>query len=190
MRDFLNATLGAPAHPNLHKSLALRSGSPGQALDLGCGAGRDSLLLLAEGWTVTALDRDAKALAILRQQATYYPADKLAILCRTFEEVSPLPAVEFVNASFALPFCQPAQFHDLWRRISESVGQGGWFTGHFFGPQDDWATRGCTIHSRDQVLALFDGWTIIDLCEFEHDGKTAVGNFKHWHIFEVVAQRN
>jgi ubiquinone/menaquinone biosynthesis C-methylase UbiE len=49
MRDFLEATRGAPAHPNPHKALALRSGSPGHALDLGCGAGRDSLLLLAEG---------------------------------------------------------------------------------------------------------------------------------------------
>ena len=38
--------------------------SPGTALDLGCGEGGDALWLAAAGWTVTALDISATALAV------------------------------------------------------------------------------------------------------------------------------
>ncbi len=189
MRDFLEATRGAPAHPSLVKLLGRRSGNPGRALDLGCGAGRDSLQLLAQGWTVTALDRDVRALEILREEAGLFLPHKLFTLCRSFEDTRPLPVVDLVNASFSLPFCKPELFDDLWGRVSDSLGEGGWFAGHFFSPNDDWAATGHTIHNRDQVLGLFDSWSAVDLCEFERDGKTAVGTSKHWHLFEVVARR-
>lgn len=78
--------------------------------------------------------------------------------------------MDLVNASFALPFCAPEMFDDLWQRLCESLAEDGWFSGHFFGPNDDWASRGLTIHRRD--------------------GKTAVGTLKHWHLFEVVARRS
>lgn len=189
MRDFLQATRGAPPHPSLTKALTLRSGNPGRALDLGCGAGRDSLQLLAEGWEVVAFDRDARALEMLRQQAASLMPHKLSTLCRSFEDTRPLPEVDLVNASFSLPFCEPELFDDLWQRVTDSLGVGGWFTGHFFGPNDDWSSSGHAIHSRNEVLELFDGWSIVDLCEFERDAKTAVGTLKHWHLFEVVARR-
>lgn len=89
MRDFLEATRGAPAHPSLHKALALRDGDPGRALDLGCGAGRDSLQLLAAGWFVIALDRDARALEMLRQQAGCCPSPRLSTLLQPFEDIRP-----------------------------------------------------------------------------------------------------
>ncbi|MGN6742075.1 MAG: class I SAM-dependent methyltransferase [Amnibacterium sp.] len=40
---------------------------PGRALDLGCGEGRVTRLLLGLGWTVTAVDFSAEALAIARR---------------------------------------------------------------------------------------------------------------------------
>lgn len=40
-----------------------RLGTPGRAVDLGCGAGREAVLLAASGWNVTAIDRLPDALA-------------------------------------------------------------------------------------------------------------------------------
>lgn len=67
MPTFLDVTRGAPARPNVHKALDYWTHSPGLALDMGCGAGRDSLALLRAGWNVVALDRDPEALLMLQE---------------------------------------------------------------------------------------------------------------------------
>ncbi|WP_301360176.1 class I SAM-dependent methyltransferase [Stutzerimonas nitrititolerans] len=190
MRNFLEATRGAPAQPNLCKALDLWPGNPGLALDLGCGAGRDSLALLRAGWVVIALDRDPHALDILHEQAAAYAPDKLSMVCRAFEDSAPLPAADLINASFALPFCQPGAFPDMWERIVRSMRRGGLFTGHFFGPRDDWASKRLSIHTQDQLLRQFECWTLLEFNEHEYDGKTSVGHAKHWHFFEVGVRRS
>jgi SAM-dependent methyltransferase len=43
--------------------------TPGRALDLGCGTGRDAVYLAQKGWTVTAVDAVPKALAEARERA-------------------------------------------------------------------------------------------------------------------------
>jgi SAM-dependent methyltransferase len=43
--------------------------APGRALDIGCGAGTDSVYLARQGWEVTALDFIPKALEYTRQRA-------------------------------------------------------------------------------------------------------------------------
>lgn len=106
MERFLQATRGAPEHPSLRKALNLWKAPPGTALDLGCGAGRDSLALLRDGWSVVALDQSSPALDALRAQVDT-GVHKLTTLCEPFESGAPLPTVELVNASFALPFCKP-----------------------------------------------------------------------------------
>lgn len=187
MTDFLAATRGAPAHPSLLKALDSWSQAPARALDLGCGAGRDSLHLLAQGWTVIALDSDPRALTCLQEQLGSRTG--LTTLCQPFESAQPLPAVELINASFALPFCPPAAFAGLWTRIEQALLPGGLFCGHFFGPNDDWAGGRLSIHSEAELRQLFDDWQLTSLQELEWDGRTAVGSSKHWHLFEIIARR-
>src|SRR6266436_1513971 len=43
--------------------------TPGRALDLACGAGRNALWLAEQGWSVTAVDGSPAAIEILRSQA-------------------------------------------------------------------------------------------------------------------------
>jgi SAM-dependent methyltransferase len=48
---------------------AARDLSPGHALDLACGTGRNALWLARQGWSVTAVDGSATAIEILRNRA-------------------------------------------------------------------------------------------------------------------------
>ncbi len=48
---------------------------PGRALDLACGGGRNAVWLAENGWTVTAVDFSANALAVARQLAAEHDAE-------------------------------------------------------------------------------------------------------------------
>ncbi len=55
--------------PTLFLAEITRRRRPGRALDIGCGAGTDSVFLAAQGWQVTALDFMPKALEYTVQRA-------------------------------------------------------------------------------------------------------------------------
>ena len=166
-----------------------RAGRTGlDAVDLGCGIGRDALPLLARGWRVMGIDRDGVALAELRRRAG--PTARLETLAGRFEDAV-IPACDLVNSSFALPLCAPERFGDLWRRILAALRPGGRFAGQLYGPDDGWAVRpGITIHTRSEVETLLDGLSVERLDEEQSDAVTQHGKVKHWHIWHVVAHRH
>ena len=67
----------------------------------------------------------------------------------------------------------------------------GYFVGNFFGLNDSWVTtkEKMVFLSKEQVLKLFDNFTIIFFEEIERDGKTSLEQMKHWHIYEVIAKK-
>ena len=68
----------------------------------------------------------------------------------------------------------------------------GYFVGNFFGLNDSWAEikEQMVFLSKEQVLDLFkDSFEILEINEIEKDGKTGLGKIKHWHIFNVIAQK-
>ena len=65
--SYYDAAKDNPPRPTLLMALDAWSGSPGFALDLGCGAGRDTLTLLARGWRVHAIDVEQDAFARLER---------------------------------------------------------------------------------------------------------------------------
>lgn len=188
-RDFDAVTRGAPAHPNLLQALQHWHAAPGLALDLGCGAGRDTLELLRQGWQVLAVDNRQAALDALREQVNGPQAQCLELCCADFQSL-PLPAAQLINAGFSLPFCPPDDFAQLWQNIEKSLCGGGLFSGHFFGDRDQWIDRPLTLHNRQQLDQRLSRWDILHLDEYEWDGKTATGSRKHWHLFSVVARSN
>ncbi len=183
-----SAGLGPPRATMLTalEAFAREGRGPGHAVDLGCGVGRDTLPLLERGWRVTAIDRQAEALAELRRRAG--PTGRLVTIAGRFEDVAWEPC-DLVNASFALPLCPPDRFAGLWRRIVASLRPEGRFAGQLYGPDDSWASRpGVTIHRRAEVEALFAGWSIERVDEEHADTTTPHDKPKHWHIWHVVAK--
>jgi tellurite methyltransferase len=186
--SYYEAVKDSPPHPTLLAALHAWNGPPGSALDLGCGAGRDTLTLLAQGWRVHAIDAEAEAIARLAQIVPSPLRHALtSSLCRF--ETADLPVADLVNASYSLPFCKPDSFPRLWQNITTALRPDGLFNGHLFGQHDSWSQwpEG-TFHSRTQVELLLAGWEIVQLNEMEWDGTPAVGEPKHWHVFEIVAR--
>ena len=72
---------------------------PGAALDLGCGAGGDARWLAGRGWTVTAVDISATAVAALQHH------DRVTALCVDLAEDFPAGTFDLVSAQyFHTPF--------------------------------------------------------------------------------------
>src|SRR4030088_1777253 len=63
-RRFVQITSGAQPWPRLVRAAGMFE-RPGEALDVGAGAGRDAAYLLSQGWRVTAVDASPSAAVAL-----------------------------------------------------------------------------------------------------------------------------
>lgn len=184
--DYVAITKDSAHWPLVEQAAAL-AGPPGHALDLGCGGGRDTRFLLAQGWRVTAVDREPAALAALDPLA----GPRLQLVQSSFEEFGyPAASYDLISAQYALPFITPEQFPPIFARIRQALRPGGVLTCQFFGPHDTWnlAGRPMTFLDRAQIEALLVGLTVHVLDESQEIGTTAFGDTKCWHIFDLIAQ--
>lgn len=164
------------------------------AVDLACGGGRDTIELLRRGWRVLAIDAEPAAIEKLAARddlppGTSWGAELTGQVAR-FEEAE-WPRCDLVNCSFALPLMAPADFDDVWQRVTGSLNPGGRVACQLYGQRDSWVGRpGMTFHDRAAVDALLDGLEIEMLREEEEDSVTVRGEDKHWHIYHIVARNS
>ena len=162
---------------------------PGYAVELGCGAGRDTVYLIRKGWNVLSIDREEVESRITanlnEEELKYFKFSK-----QKFEDIE-LEKNNLVVANFSLPFCNKNNFKELWNKISDSILKDGYFVGNFFGNKDEWKStkEEMTFLTKKQVIELFKDFEIIEFKEVEKDDFTGLGKMKHWHIFNVIAKK-
>jgi len=192
---YYQAVAGRPPRDTLLKALDLfdlekSTKSPRLAIDLGCGDGRDTVELLRRGWQVLAIDGNKEAIAKLCDRkdidSTWLETQ---VMC--FEDLVLPDFVHLINSSFALLFCHPEDFPNLWNKITKSLESGGRFCGQLFGDRDTWATTypNMTHYPKEKVEELLQPFKVEYFEEEEHHGETAIGEQKYWHIFHIVASK-
>ena len=184
---YLDAVKGRPPRDTLLLALD-KFAEPGFAVDLGCGDGRDTVEMLRRGWHVLAIDSETEAIRRLQAREDLENRENLTTLCAPMEDAK-WESADLVNSSFALPFVPPERFPLFWQRLIDSIREGGRFSGHLLGPNDDWAGTGITIVTRSALDAFFAAFEFERLDEEDADGTTGPGASKHWHIFHIVAKK-
>ena len=184
---FYQHTRERPAWPRLTRAASLVP-RKGRALDLGCGAGRDTRYLLEQGFEVTAVDADANAMTIL---ATF-PQERLRAVRSSFGDL-PFERYDLINAHFSLPFLPREQFYAVFGKVREALNPRGIFVGQFFGIHDQWNTpeqaSTMTFLTREEALQALEGLDVIEFEEEDVDSVVADGSPKHWHVFHIIARR-
>jgi tellurite methyltransferase len=158
------------------------------AIDLGFGAGTDTLELLRRGWTVLAIDAQRDAAEFLSHRVPARLRASLTTLIAPMEGLE-LPPADLIYASYSLPFCCPNEFPQLWREIGRALRPGGHFAGQLFGNRDEWfGQRPMVFRNLREVRSLTHGYKVELLRETEEDGQSFEGP-KHWHFFDLILEK-
>lgn len=188
--NYHKITNNKPPRKNIIKFIEKYNNLTGNAIDLGCGAGCDTLYLIEHNWNVLSIDSTNVESAI-RNKLSYEKQDKFNFQVQKFEELH-LPKCDLIISNNALPFCNKEYFYNMWHEICNSINSNGFFIGNFFGLKDEWniGADKRTFLSKEDVIELFKDFDILEFEEIEKDRPTALGKMKHWHTFEVVARKN
>jgi SAM-dependent methyltransferase len=163
---------------------------PGLAIDLGSGAGVDTLEMLRRGWRVLAVDQQPAGFKLLESRVPAADSARMELSLTPFEELEFPASVDLINASYSLPFCPPEHFEVFWQRLVDSIRPGGRFAGHFFGDRDEWVgDPTINFHTVDEVHEALATFEIEYWLEEDEDSTVASGDPKHWHLYHIVARK-
>jgi tellurite methyltransferase len=131
--------------------------TPGDALDLACGPGRNAIYLARLGWRVTAVDSSAVALELLRERAA---AAGVSVDAR----LADLEEGEFVIAPEAYDLVCVIRYlqRDLFPRAREAVRPGGLVAAEALleGPHNP-----AYLAAPGELREYFTGWEVLAYAE-------------------------
>lgn len=187
--DYNAAQADRPVRSLCLDAMALAGPGIGRrAIDLGCGAGKETLALLNDGWSVHAVD----SLPDTRERLRGIVPDadgRLSIEVRAFQELRVLPPADLIFAGYSLPFIHPDTFGGFWAVLLDALRRRGVVAVNLFGDRDSWAgIPEWNFHTEPEARQLFAGLEIVKFEVYDADGQSFRGP-KHWHIYDVVARR-
>lgn len=155
------------------------------AVDLGCGAGNETVYMLKKGIKVTAIDRQLDEEYILnriseeqRKNVNFIESDFINV---------EIPRTQLVVAFFSLPFCEPDYFETLWKKIYDAIEPNGYFVGQLFGDRDGWKDKPnintFEIEKAKEYLEIYD---VLYLKEIEYIRE---GDNKKWHFYNIIVKK-
>lgn len=189
IQQYYNKTKSNEPKKNVKYIIEAVKPKPGKAIDLGCGAGNETVYLIKNNWNVTAIDRE-NVKERIEKRLTEEEQKRFKFQNQKFEELN-LEENNLTIANYSLPFCNKNKFNEMWEKIADSIMPGGYFVGNFFGLNDEWVNTKteATFLSKEQVLKLFERFEVIKFKEIENDSLTGAGKMKHWHLFHVIARK-
>ena len=129
---YYKKTKNALPHKNVQKVLEMDI-IPGNAIDLGCGAGRDTIYLIKNGWNVLAIDKeDTKGL--IEEKLNENELKNFRFSLQNFQNVK-LENNSLLVSNFSIPFCGKKYFKEFWNKIEESIEKGRIFCWELFSEQ-------------------------------------------------------
>ena len=163
-------------------------------IDLGAGAGNDSIYFADNGHNVIAIDRETSVMSEVLDGFGDKYWSKIKVIRDDFYHVN-LQSGNVFFANYSLPFCGSDNFDEKWSSIESQVQVGGYISFVFFGLNDDWKNSAdrFALHSKENILSMLKNYEILDLEEKEFEGKSMRPNgeiiSKHWHVIEVIAKK-
>ena len=159
------------------------------AIDLGCGQGNDTVYLINNDFKVLGIDKE-NVEEIIRERLSQDKQKYFQFKKQKLEDLK-IPNTDLIIANFSLSFCKKEYFKLMWQKIVESININGYFVGTIFGINDSWNKkyRDMSFFDKEDVKRLFNKFKIIRFEEIENDKPTALGNEKHWHFYNIIAQK-
>ncbi len=164
----------------------LKSYTVDNAVDLGCGAGNETVYMLKKGVKVTAIDRQLNREYIL-DRINEEQKKNVSFIESDFINVE-IPSTQLVAAFFSIPFCEPDYFDTLWKKIYDAIEPNGYFVGQLFGDRDGWKDKvdinTFEIEKAKEYLEIYD---VLYFKEIEYVRER---DNKKWHFYNIIAQKH
>lgn len=131
------------------------------AIDLGCGAGNDTIYLLKNKYKVIAVDKEKTVISFIKNRIT--DTSKLEFIIEDFEKVK-LKKSDLITSNLSIYFCDPQYFERLCDEIINNIVSGGYFVGNFLGKEDEWSIdTNRTFIDKEQLDIIFKDFEIVFL---------------------------
>lgn len=93
--------------------------NPSMAIELGCGAGNDTVYLIKNNWNVLAIDKEDVEERI-DKRLNNEEIEKFRFQKQNFESIE-LEKSNLIVANYSLPFCDKNRFEELWNKIKRNI---------------------------------------------------------------------